>query len=744
MFIRRKKKMHIFFGFLFLITVIYQQACEPNQHRSKNEDLSFSGTHNCISCHEQEYNEWSSSDHALAMMEADTQSVLGDFNNIIFEKDSVKSTFFRKGKDYYVHTLGPDGIYADFKIEYTFGIRPLQQYLVKTNHGKYQTLRSTWDTEKKVWFHQYQDMYIPHDDWLHWSGGGQNWNSMCADCHSTNVHKNYSLAIDSFHTTYSIINVSCEACHGPGVDHVHYMNARINQQLPAGYDGRDHDLILTKYDTSKVQIDQCARCHSRRAQITSFYDFKGSFLDHYIPEILRDNIYYPDGQIMDEDYVYGSFLQSKMYQNHVKCTDCHNAHTLKLKAEGNTLCLNCHVKEDYDTPKHHFHEMDAEGSPCVNCHMTGRTYMGNDFRRDHSFRVPRPDQSLVYNTPNACTGCHQDKTNQWATNAIIDWYGKERAPHFSDALTIGSSRTLEAVPKLLELVENRDEPVIARATAIWYLSQIGSNEAIEAIVNQLNDPSSQIKIEAINALMNLQAPDLIQLIPPLLRDSVRGVRITAANVLIDVDKRVLGSYAEDLNTALEEYMIYLDINAEFPSGQIITGQFHERRNELDLAEAAYLKALEKDKLIHLASLNLATLYNRQGRQEEALKALQMILSLDPDHGQAHYSLALLYAELNQLGEAVEQMQKASIQMPENPRVYYNWGLLLQNQGDTKEAEKVFRKGLKAVPEAVDLQYALCVLLIQTNQLNKAIPIVHKLVEQYPDHPAFQELKNYLD
>ena len=739
MLLQRNRNTFIYTLILCLFILLQQWACQP----SEKSQVTFSGTSSCISCHEPEYNDWLGSDHDLAMMKADSLSVLGDFSGTVFTKDSVTSTFFRRGDDYYVNTVGPDGSNQDFKIEYTFGVRPLQQYLVKTNQGKYQTLRTTWDTEKKVWFHQYQDMQIPHDDWLHWSQGGQNWNSMCADCHSTNVRKNYFEASDSFHTTYSIIDVSCEACHGPSSEHVQYMNARRNQDLPPGYDGRMHGLLLTKMDTSQQQVDQCARCHARRAQITSYFDFTGTLYDHYIPDILRDNIYFPDGQIMDEDYVYGSFVQSKMYHEHVKCSDCHNAHSLKLKAENNDLCLNCHVKADYDTPDHHFHEMETEAALCINCHMTGRIYMGNDFRRDHSFRVPRPDQSVQYNTPNACNGCHDDKSKQWARDAVVEWYGPERAPHFSDALTKGSTRSPDAIPALSALVKNTQEPDIARATAIWYLGQIGTGPAIQTIINQLNDPAPMIKIEAMNALMNVQMPDLVQRIPPLLRDSVRAVRITAANALADADERLLGSYVQDFQRAIQEYETYLDINAEFPAGQIIKGQYFERRDQVDLAEIAYQRALKKDKLAHLANLNLATLYNRQGKQREALEALKMVIALEPSHGQAHYSLALLYAELDRISDATKHMRQAAKQMPDNPRVYYNWGLLLQNQGLQKEAETVFTKGLARVPDSIDIQYALCILWIQSEQFNKAKPLANRLIELYPNNPTFQELLNYI-
>ncbi|NJO07496.1 MAG: hypothetical protein HC876_19380, partial [Chloroflexaceae bacterium] len=272
--------------------------------------------------------------------------------------------------------------------------------------------------EQKRWFDLYPDTPIDPAEWLHWSRGGLNWNTMCADCHSTYLQKNYQADQGIFNTQWAIINVSCEACHGPGKRHVDFVKSgqhRKGETYPAA--DAEH-LLLTQSISSQTQVDQCARCHSRRVQISEVFDFHGTFMDHYAPEILRDNIYYPDGQIRDEVYVYGSFRQSKMYHEGVKCTNCHDPHQAALKFTGNRLCTQCHASPTYDTPKHHFHPLNTESAQCVNCHMPGKYYMANDFRRDHSFRIPRPDLSMRFETPNACNQCHTGQNAQWAADAI--------------------------------------------------------------------------------------------------------------------------------------------------------------------------------------------------------------------------------------------------------------------------------------------------------------------------------------
>lgn len=707
------------------------------------DNTGYLGGEACRACHEKEYKDWMSSHHAYSMREANEQTVRGDFNDFTFETDEIKARFFKKEGKYFVNTQGPDGAFQDFELTYTFGWEPLQQYITVFPDGHYQCLSIAWDTEEEKWFFLYPGQEIPPADWLHWSRGGQRWNSMCADCHSTDLAKNFEESDYAFHTSWSIINVSCEACHGPGEEHAAYIESGA---LPEGakYNGAEH-MSLTKYISTEEQVDACARCHARRSQITPFYNHTGTFLDHYIPDVLRDEIYHADGQIQEEDYVYGSFMQSKMYKHGVRCTNCHNPHSMQLIMPGNELCTQCHEKQTYDLEAHHFHPVGTESAQCVNCHMTGELYMVNDFRRDHSFRIPRPDQSIQYGTPNACNNCHTDRSAEWAAKSIEKWYGKERPAHFSNALLAGSTRAPEAIPALIELIQNQEEPAIARATAVWYLGQIGGDQAsYQALIGALNDPDPIVKIEAMNMLAFLSAEEKMQLLPPFLKDPVRAVRITAANNLAGLPPELFDAVNQEAHRkALDEYETYLDMNADFPMGQITKAQYYERTQQPQKAEAAYQYAVRQDPLAHAANINLASLYNRQGRNDEALKSLQAIVQLDPEHGQAYYSLGLLYAELGQMEQAAESLEKSARLQPENPRGFYNWGLALQNMQRPAEAEKAYQEGLKQHPNQADLMYALCVLYIQQEQLGKARPLAERLNEIAPGVQEFQQLLGYV-
>ena len=177
---------------------------------------AFVGSAKCQSCHKPEYDKWRGSHHERAMAEATADTVLGDFDNAEFEHFGVTSKFYRKDGRYFVSTPGPDGKLAEFQITHTFGWYPLQQYLIPFPGGRLQCLPIAWDVKKKRWYHLYPDRPLDPEDWLNWTRQGQNWNGMCAECHSTNLKKNYDLDTDTYHTTWSEISVGCEACHGPG------------------------------------------------------------------------------------------------------------------------------------------------------------------------------------------------------------------------------------------------------------------------------------------------------------------------------------------------------------------------------------------------------------------------------------------------------------------------------------------------------------------------------------------------
>ena len=709
-------------------------ACETDSSRITNyvqEDpviSKFVGSMACLSCHKEQYLSWKNSHHEQSMKIADSLSVLANFNNSSFSRNKIKSTFFKIANEYFVNTQGQDGEYHDYKVEYTFGVSPLQQYIVQFPNGKYQCLQTAWNTEENKWFDLQPDLNIQANEWIHWTGGGLRWNSSCADCHSTNLYKNFDSKSNSYNTTFSEINVSCEACHGPASLHLDYYQKTDKSTNPP------HMYMDSSLSSSEL-VDKCARCHSRRSQITKAYNYEESFLNQYKPTLLIDPIYEPDGQIRDEDYVYGSFVQSKMYHNGVSCKDCHDVHSLKLKKTGNALCLNCHDPK-YNTSSHHFHKENSKAAQCINCHMTGKTYMGNDFRRDHSFRIPRPDQTVKYGTPNACNNCHKHKSPEWASEFINSKYGTVRADHFSDLLLAGFHGNNAAY---YELISQSNYPDIARATALnQYSKQQLSPQDLMALKKFLKDPSTLVRNEAIHVFEKAKTSECSTIIAPLLIDSIRMVRISAVKYFNSLNLTPL-NLAKPESELLEE----LEMNADFATGQHQIAEYHQTKGNIGLAIKAYRKAIELDSYQNSSRMNLALLTYQQGNVSEAEKLYLKVIQQEPDFSYSYYMLGLMYHEIGNSLEALNYLGLACEREPVNIRAFYNYALKLQEAGQNEESVRIIDKILKNIPNNEEFLYVKLIGLLNANQHNASYYTCLKLIEIAPNNANYNQIMDRL-
>lgn len=697
----------------------------------------------CASCHALQYEAWTGSHHDLAMQVASKETVLGDFNDARFTHFGVSSRFFMRDDRFFVNTEGPDGKPSDFEIKYTFGVDPLQQYLVELPGGRVQCLQVAWDKEKRRWFHLQPDERITPDDPLHWTGRYQNWNSRCADCHSVDVRKNYDLESDTYDTQWAEIDVNCQACHGPGSEHVQWATGERRKAHPNGRWGLTVGLNA---EEPQHEIETCAPCHARRHRVAAGDRPGDSLMDNYVVATLREGLYHADGQILDEVYEYGSFVQSKMYHRGVRCTDCHNPHSLKLVAEGNAVCVQCHQpagndrfptlqRKRYDAPEHHFHSAESEGARCTSCHMPVKTYMVIDARHDHSLRIPRPDLSASLGTPNACTGCHTDRSAEWAAGAVVQWYGngRRRERHYGETLAAGRRGDPRAFEDLEALAINSDQPTIVRATALELLPQFGEN-AYGMLVAATSDRRPLVRATAVGLLDGLPGDQLLPAAVPLLRDSTRAVRIEAARVLSsvpadDFDPADRLSY----EAALAEYIDAQMAEAESPGAHLNLAVIHAAQGRHDEAEQSYLTALRLDPGFLPARVNLANLYDRLGRADEAEAMLREALdrAQAADRGELWYSLGLLLAQTERLAEAVDYLGRAAEALPTRARVRYNYALALQHLGRRAEAESALLDALALDPTAPDIVNAMAVFYMQQGDWDRALPHAEKLVELAP-------------
>jgi tetratricopeptide (TPR) repeat protein len=696
------------------------------------EAATFVGSESCKSCHENEYALWENSHHDQAMKIADSTSILADFNNVTFEHNNVKSFFYKKDGDYYVNTQGEDGTYADYKIIYTFGFTPLQQYIVKLPNGEFNCLLTAWDSVENKWFQLLDDLVIEPDEWINWTGGSQRWNTMCADCHSTNLHKNYDSKTQIYNTTYSEINVSCEACHGPSSAHNSFYE---NQEKNPDESLVPPKMYMGSYVPPKELVDKCARCHSRRTQLTKYFDYEGEFNDHYYQQLIDAPQYELDGQILGEDYVYGSFIQSKMYSLGISCKDCHDVHSLKLKKDGNNLCSTCHIPATYDTPEHHFHEMNTEGAQCINCHMTGVTYMGNDFRRDHSFRIPRPDQSVKYETPNACNTCHTDKSAEWASDFIVEKYGPNRADHFSDHLLKGYFEDSNAWKVLFS---NSNYPAIARATALaQYVNQPLTQQQIQELAAYLKDPEVMVRNEAIRAFELIKPQGVASSIKPLLNDSIRVIRISAARYFNGTGEFLPNDAA--FEKANKEYLENLETNSDFSQGLNEIAIYHQMKGNSELAIENYKKAILEDNRNNRPRLNLAFFYYEQGLIEESEALYLKVAEQEPEFSYSYYMLGLLYNELGQQNKSLEYLKLATEKQPVNINAFYNYIVMLQQRGEQKESLKIAKEALNISPNNERILYVQLTGQLNLGDLREAYKTCLQLIQINPTNGNYQQI-----
>ncbi len=730
---------------------------------------TYVGRAQCVSCHAEQNARWTGSHHDLAMQEATEASVLGDFDDAEFEQFGVVSRFYREDGRFMVRTDGPDGKLRDYAIKYSFGVYPLQQYLIEFPGGRLQALDIGWDSRPEEqggqrWFHLHPHDPVRHDDVLHWTGPNLNWNYMCADCHSTNLRKGYDAASDTYHTTWSEIDVSCEACHGPGSNHVQWAEAqakgetsslpdmgltvRLDERASVAWpiDPATGKARRSTPRTTSREIQVCARCHSRRGQMTDEHIAGQPFLDGFRPALLTEGLYYPDGQIQDEVYVWGSLLQSKMYHAGITCSDCHDPHAANVPLPGDTVCYQCHPSDRYAAETHHFHAEGSAGASCVECHMPPTNYMVVDARHDHSFRVPRPDQSVTMGTPNACNKCHGDKTSQWAAEQVETWYGKpaEGYQHYGPALHAARDRLPGANRLLRAIAADAAQPAIARATALGELGSYPDAAMLALIQQGLGSEDPLQRLGAVTALEPLGAAQRV-LAVSLLWDDLKAVRIAAARLLAALPSdQMPEAVQEQLAQGIREYVAVQEFNAERPEAQLNLGTLYADQGRHQEAELAYRRAISLQPRFIPAYVNMAQLLSTRKREREADSFLRRGLELDPESADLQHALGLSLVRQKKLDQAMSALAKAAELAPDNARYSYVYAVALQSSGRLEEAVGVLEAVHQRHPGDVETLSALVTYSREAGHREKALDYARQLQKLVPDNPSVDQLVRDLD
>ncbi|MBL0708772.1 MAG: hypothetical protein JJW00_06995 [Sulfurimonas sp.] len=692
---------------------------------------TYVGDKSCIECHSKESHEWKGSHHDEAMMIADKNSVKGDFNNTTFNYNGIITTFFKKGDKFMVNTDSEDGSLKDYEISYTFGVYPLQQYMIKFPKGHIQVMDIAWDSRSRAdggqrWYHIHGDDNIIAGDVLHWTGQNLNWNYMCADCHSTNLKKNYDKQSKSYKTTWDIINVSCEACHGPASKHITWSKDQKVDMIDKGFPISLKHKVGKKGNNKEIEV--CAKCHSRRTQLDDNFVAGDRFDEHYLATTLSEGLYFADGKIQDEVYVYDSFLQSKMYEEGVTCSDCHNPHTLKRKAEGDKVCFQCHTQKQYASTVHHKHKNKSTGASCIGCHMPARTYMGVDSRNDHSFRVPRPDISLeIKEIPNACNLCHKDKDARWSSDAMKKWYketpkGKQNFAHSLNAL-----RTQDiSAPKELYSVLMSNAPDIAKATVASYLGNYPSKQTYTTILQALRRSDPQMRRAGLQALESFPPNMRMQKTFEMLSDDSKIVRMESARQLSAFPLGALSKeQKKTITKAFDEYEDILLFTAERPESQLSLGSFYTNRKMFKKAEKAFKEALSLQPQFVPAYVNYSEFLMKRGRTKEAFNILSKGIKTIPNIGILHHALGLWYVRNKESKKAIVELKKAVELDKNNARFAYVYAISLGGQ-DPKKAIAILEDAYTTHKADISIVSGLVYYYKQIGDIKRTVKYEKKL------------------
>ncbi|MEZ8821329.1 tetratricopeptide repeat protein [Vibrio sp. 10N.222.54.A1] len=709
----------------------------------------YVGSEACVDCHSEEVAAWEGSHHDMAMKHATDESVLGDFNDQTFTHDGKPNRFFRKGEEFWVNIEGQDGHFKDYKISYTFAFEPLQQYMVEFEDGRVQLIPFAWDSRTEGeggqrWFHLYPD--TTNTDEFYWTNSGQNWNFMCADCHSTNLEKNYDSASNTYNTTWSEINVGCEACHGPASEHVEKAqlakaNGGKDAPVSAHY-GFDRDLsksvkewiyqegnstLQPKDIIHTNQVQTCAQCHSRRTQLNETGDHvNGSFFDKYRLSLITPELYHNDGQIYDEDYVYGSFLQSVMAEKGVTCTNCHDPHTAELKIAEEAVCSQCHIASEYTPEKHTFHEANTEASQCTTCHMPETTYMEVDPRRDHSWHIPRPDISQHIKTPNVCTSCHEDQTDQWADKQIGEWFPDSKyrnQQHFAVAFYADSIGHRGAEDALAYSAQDSSLSNIIRASSLERLGGNTGKNTLISLARAVKHDDEMIRLGVVQGSSGFPFTDRWQILEPLLKDPVLSIRSETAGALVRYWGEMNPLQKDQIKPALEEYIEIQQFNADRGFGRTNLGNVYRDLGQHDKAIEFYLGAIEIEPYFENSYANLADLYRAQGNEAKALSTLKQGIEAQPKSSVLPYSTGLSLLRVKDYEQATDYLKQAAETAQTDPQYWYVYGLALE-KSDVLAASQSLHKAYQ-FSRNPQHQYAQCEVLAR----NSHIPGVPKAFEQ---------------
>lgn len=695
----------------------------------------YAGSAACRDCHAGQHSAWHASNHGMAERELDDSLDRHAFDpprSFVHGSQSTDVSW-NAGKAA-VETPGLEGKRESMPVMRVIGHDPLRQFLVTFPGGRLQTLEASWDPRTNEWFNVYGSEDRRPGEWGHWSGRGMNWNAMCGTCHNTRYRKNYDPGMDTYQTSMAERTVGCEACHGPMKDHTVWQRAWKDS-------GKKDPTLIRR--TPAQHMEACAPCHARRGELTGDFVPGDSFWDHYLLAIVDDTeVFYPDGQVREEDYEYAAFMGSRMHAAGVTCLDCHDPHLAEPKLRGNDLCIRCHNGTRPGAPiidpvRHSFHTPGGPGSACVDCHMPQTAFMQRHWRHDHGFTTPDPVMTREFGIPNACNRCHTDRDANWAAAACETWYGKrmERPARERTRLLARARRGDVAVREGVSGLLGSKESPYWRASAIALLAQWAGEPAVrDRLVGALDDAHPLVRHRAVQALSPwVEGRDtrMTAILRGKLEDASRGVRVAAGWAL-----RGQG----DLGAPVDQELAHmLRENSDQPTGQAQLAVAAMSRGRMSEALEHYGKAVAWDGGSPGLRHDFAVALSQAGRPREALEQTREAVRIQPGVAENHYRLGLAWAEVGDLGQAVVSLEEAVRLEPGHDRAAYNLGLAYQQRGDSARSLTLLERAERANPRDARIPYARATVLMGLDRRTEAGDAARRALEIEPGHAGAREL-----
>lgn len=461
------------------------------------KEPKFERSGSCAECHKEQYDSWFKTYHRTMTREATPEYVKGDFNNATLVYQGVVSRMTREGDSFFMETGDPQIAWrlaqnpaglsdptklpmVKLKVDRVVGSHFLQECLHQKPNGEYERLPIMYNLGEKKWVHSNGSFLAPDSEDFWSQSRGAVWNETCLFCHNTGTQKNPVKGpkgnVVGYKTTVHELGISCEACHGPGGEHVEKERGVIGTG-----NGVANDVINPLKLSVARRDDICARCHGAIIPNPQAWDFK-THRDPFVPGLdlskfnhffwsekeqlqiasgkkavphsrpeANDGRFWGDGTPLTTSLEFNGMALSGCYQNGkgaMSCLTCHTMHgkdpnfLIKPEMGSNEACYQCHQDYRGKLAQHTRHGADSAGSQCASCHMPHQVYSLMGTHISHRIQIPDLKGSLGTGKPHACNLCHLDKSLGWTKEELAKWpNGKKHSSGqlSTDEKTIASS-----------------------------------------------------------------------------------------------------------------------------------------------------------------------------------------------------------------------------------------------------------------------------------------------------------------